>query len=326
MVKDQRDTRRDYGATGLRRAALQGDPLDQFERWFTEAVDAGLADATAMALATAGADGQPAVRIVLLKHFDEDGFCWYTDYRSAKGRELAENPRAAPDVRREAERALEGLRSHAPGRIGRYLERGLGERTLLVVTADHGEEFFEHGRFGHRKTLYDESIAVPLVLRWPGTLPAGTRVETLASLTDLAPTILAATGTAGLPDVAGRSLLSGLSGDAPLGSTWVLSELARKDRSMMALRTDRWKLLFRGHNGRPVELYDLESDPGERRNRLDDAPELRAEAEAALARALAVLEELAERHDGRGDAGGSDLPPDVEQRLRELGYLGGGDG
>jgi pyridoxamine 5'-phosphate oxidase len=95
MVKNQRDTRRDYGAEGLRRAALQGDPLDQFERWFTEAVDAGLADATAMALATAGADGQPAVRIVLLKHFDHDGFCWYTDYRSAKGRELAENPRAS---------------------------------------------------------------------------------------------------------------------------------------------------------------------------------------------------------------------------------------
>jgi len=95
MVKDQRDTRREYGATGLRRAALQADPLDQFERWFTEAVDAGLADATAMALATAGADRQPAVRIVLLKHFDQDGFCWYTDYRSAKGRELAENPRAS---------------------------------------------------------------------------------------------------------------------------------------------------------------------------------------------------------------------------------------
>lgn len=95
MVKDQRDTRREYGATGLRRAALQGDPLDQFERWFTEAVDAGIADATAMALATAGADGQPAVRIVLLKHFDQNGFCWYTDYRSAKGRELAENPRAS---------------------------------------------------------------------------------------------------------------------------------------------------------------------------------------------------------------------------------------
>lgn len=94
-MKDQRDTRREYAAPGLRRDALAEQPLDQFERWFREAVEAGLQDATAMALATAGSDGMPAVRIVLLKHFDPNGFCWYTDYRSAKGRELAENPRAA---------------------------------------------------------------------------------------------------------------------------------------------------------------------------------------------------------------------------------------
>ena len=95
MVKDQRHTRRDYAASGLRRADLDPDPLRQFERWFEQAVQSGLQDATAMALATAGADGQPAVRIVLLKHFDADGFCWYTDHRSDKGRELAENPRGA---------------------------------------------------------------------------------------------------------------------------------------------------------------------------------------------------------------------------------------
>lgn len=94
-MKDQRDTRREYAADGLRRADLAADPLDQFERWFREAVDAGLKDATAMALATADRSGEPAVRIVLLKHFDADGLCWYTDYRSAKGRELAANPRAS---------------------------------------------------------------------------------------------------------------------------------------------------------------------------------------------------------------------------------------
>lgn len=94
-VKDQRHTRRDYAAPGLRRDGLAADPLDQFERWFRAAVDADLLDATAMALATAGADAVPDVRIVLLKHFDADGFCWYTDYRSAKGRDLAQNPRAA---------------------------------------------------------------------------------------------------------------------------------------------------------------------------------------------------------------------------------------
>ncbi|MEQ8858120.1 MAG: pyridoxamine 5'-phosphate oxidase [Pseudomonadales bacterium] len=94
-MKDQRDNRRDYTAPSLHRSTLAADPLDQFERWFRDAVDADVKDATAMALATAAADGTPAVRIVLLKHFDAEGFCWYTDYRSAKGRDLAENPRAS---------------------------------------------------------------------------------------------------------------------------------------------------------------------------------------------------------------------------------------
>jgi pyridoxamine 5'-phosphate oxidase len=94
-MKDQRHTRRDYVSAPLRRSNLAGDPLAQFQAWFGEAVDAGLDDVTAMALATADHDGSPSVRIVLLKHFDEDGFCWYTDYRSHKGGDLAANPRAA---------------------------------------------------------------------------------------------------------------------------------------------------------------------------------------------------------------------------------------
>jgi pyridoxamine 5'-phosphate oxidase len=94
-MKDQRHTRRDYVAAPLRRSNLAEDPLEQFHRWFSDAVAAGIEDVTAMALATATGDGTPSVRIVLLKHFDEDGFCWYTDYRSGKGRDLAANPRAA---------------------------------------------------------------------------------------------------------------------------------------------------------------------------------------------------------------------------------------
>ena len=94
-MKDQRDNRREYAAHWLRRANLGRDPLEQFQRWFAEAVDAGIKDATAMALATADDQGMPSVRIVLLKHFDKAGFCWYTDYRSQKGRELAANPQAS---------------------------------------------------------------------------------------------------------------------------------------------------------------------------------------------------------------------------------------
>ncbi len=94
-LKDQRDYRREYAAHELRRSNLANDPLAQFQRWFAEALDAGIKDATAMALATADRHGTPSVRIVLLKHFDETGFCWYTDYRSQKGRELAANPTAS---------------------------------------------------------------------------------------------------------------------------------------------------------------------------------------------------------------------------------------
>ena len=92
---DQRTRRRDYGAATLSRADLAAEPLTQFAAWLDDAVAAGVVDPTAMALATAGAGGMPSVRIVLLKHFDASGLCWYTDYRSLKGAELAENPFAS---------------------------------------------------------------------------------------------------------------------------------------------------------------------------------------------------------------------------------------
>jgi pyridoxamine 5'-phosphate oxidase len=74
---------------------LAADPIAQFQRWFDEAGSAGIRLANAIALATAGSDGSPAVRHVLLRGFDERGFVFYTNQQSRKGRHLAENPRAA---------------------------------------------------------------------------------------------------------------------------------------------------------------------------------------------------------------------------------------
>ena len=74
---------------------LDSDPLRQFEHWFAEARDTGVQAPESMALATAGPDGQPSARMVLLKHADESGFRFYTNYESRKGGELAANPRAA---------------------------------------------------------------------------------------------------------------------------------------------------------------------------------------------------------------------------------------
>ena len=92
---DQRRARREYGATALRRSDLAANPLDQFTRWLRAATGLGIKDATAMALATVGKNATPSVRIVLLKHFDAQGYCWYSDYQSRKGGELAENARAS---------------------------------------------------------------------------------------------------------------------------------------------------------------------------------------------------------------------------------------
>jgi len=84
--------RREYAQRALTEDAAAANPLHQFAQWFEEAVRADLLDANAMTLATIGLDEAPAARIVLLKGFDEDGFVFFTNYESAKGRELTANP------------------------------------------------------------------------------------------------------------------------------------------------------------------------------------------------------------------------------------------
>ncbi|MFL6183831.1 MAG: pyridoxamine 5'-phosphate oxidase [Actinomycetes bacterium] len=87
--------RREYTREALAEADVDADPVVQFGRWFEQAERAGLLEPTAMTLATATPDGRPSARMVLLRGFDERGFCFYTNYESRKGVELAANPRAA---------------------------------------------------------------------------------------------------------------------------------------------------------------------------------------------------------------------------------------
>jgi pyridoxamine 5'-phosphate oxidase len=88
------DLRRDYLMGGLDYADLHDDPLVQFERWLTQAIELQLKDPTAMTVATVDASGQPSQRIVLLKKVDH-GFVFYTNYGSRKARELAQNPKVS---------------------------------------------------------------------------------------------------------------------------------------------------------------------------------------------------------------------------------------
>lgn len=89
------DLRKDYGQARLDETDVAADPIDQFTRWFEEALKAEVNEPNAMSVATVDEDGRPTSRIVLVKQFDARGFTWYTNYDSQKGRQLASNPCAA---------------------------------------------------------------------------------------------------------------------------------------------------------------------------------------------------------------------------------------
>jgi pyridoxamine 5'-phosphate oxidase len=88
---DLESLRREYLHGGLNREDLALDPFDQFGKWMQQAIDLKIADPTAMTVATVAENGQPSQRIVLLKHFDEDGFVFYTNYGSRKAQDLDHN-------------------------------------------------------------------------------------------------------------------------------------------------------------------------------------------------------------------------------------------
>jgi pyridoxamine 5'-phosphate oxidase len=92
---DPAASRYDHAGKGLRRSDLDPNPIRQFANWFTAAIEAGIRDVNAMSLATASRVARPSVRIVLLKSFDQDGFVLFTNYESAKGKQLETNPYAA---------------------------------------------------------------------------------------------------------------------------------------------------------------------------------------------------------------------------------------
>ena len=89
------DARKEYERGALDEATIDRDPFAQFATWYDAAVAAGIPEPEAMTLATATAEGRPSARIVLLRGFDARGFCFFTNYASRKGRELAANPWAA---------------------------------------------------------------------------------------------------------------------------------------------------------------------------------------------------------------------------------------
>jgi arylsulfatase A-like enzyme len=219
------------------------------------------------------------------------------------------------------------------GRFFRLLmERGLWENTLLILTADHGEEFFDHGEKGHKNNVYAETVRVPLIVKYPGQ-KQGERDDRLVSLVDLLPTVLDVTRTEVSFPLHGRSLRAiPAPAQRPiyfeLLSTWYLRgedgrPFARR-RRWYGVREGDYKLVWSESDeaseqqDRSYELFNVRDDPVEQ---VDLSARDPAKSEA-LARALEEgmgRSRQAARRYRRG--GKASLSEEERERLRALGYL-----
>jgi arylsulfatase len=159
------------------------------------------------------------------------------------------------------------------------------EDTLVILTADHGEIMDEHDGFFDHHGLYEGNIHVPLIFYWPGKLKGGTRVPGFVQNLDLAPTLLE---LAGIPD---RDGMEGLSLLPPIyglrdGNYETLYFSEATWQVKRAIRDRRWKLIQAleqdPHGGPMRELYDLQADPAEQRNLVEQHPEIAADLERRL--------------------------------------------
>jgi len=314
----------DFRLAGYRTAAfVSGFPLDRrfgFDRGFETYDDhlpkgndrrrtpyvERLADATtdaALRWLTAPKTGQAAPRWFLWVHYYDP----HAPYEPPG--ELAEQYRRAPYdgeiafVDRQLARVIDALE-----------RRGETERTLILVTADHGESLGEHGEGTHGIFLYDATIRVPWVIAGP-RVPAGRVSRTVARSIDVLPTLADYAGLPNRRDVDGRSLRPAADGhelsDAPSYAESLYAELELGWAPLYAWRTAGFKFIKAPH----PELYDLERDTSETKNRVDEQPtrahDLNRKLEEALRRAPPAVEARA-------------VDPDAAERLRALGYATGG--
>jgi len=202
--------------------------------------------------------------------------------------------------------------------LDRLRAAGRLDDTLVVLVSDHGEEFFEHGHYGHNRTLFEEVVHVPMILRFPRALPQDVRLRDVASLADVAPTILALCRLprpSGACAMWGRSLLPALDGelaerDAPLDL-----RLFREDDPLRGVRAAHGKLV---KDAGALQYYELDQDPHELAPH--SGPEV-ADWGKITERAEKQWSDLRTCADalGAGDSG-AQMPDELLQRLNGLGY------
>ena len=199
---------------------------------------------------------------------------------------------------------------HHIGRLIDYLSaHDLRKDTIVVLTADHGEAFGEHDRYGHHEFMYDELLNVPLIIDIPGR--DGSQVEEQVSLIDIGPTLYDLVEINEPDAVQGESLVPHLNDESPEERT-VLATSSRGNR--LAVRTTEWKCMWHVVD-EETELYDLKEDPDEIRDVSEAHPDVCSE-----------LREMMKEYVQEAESTDTDLPEveqseEVKERLEELGYI-----
>lgn len=246
-----------------------------------------------------------------------DGFDFSTDYEGpiSSGMPIEEIEQLAPELQPadwDQVRALYdseiAFTDHYVGVLLDKLEElGLYREALIVLTADHGEEFGERGLVGHGHHLHAEAVNVPLVVKRPGQA-AGSVVEGIVSLIDLAPTVCAESGVAWPEEEPRRGAPLSLDPLGPREGPPVLCELG----PMQSAIEGPWKLMTADTVG-GARLYDLSEDPAETRNRIEERPEI-------AARLRLMIDDWAAALRPECDGSEPDFSEEQREKLRALGY------
>jgi arylsulfatase A-like enzyme len=206
--------------------------------------------------------------------------------------------------------------------IGNLLDQlarlNLADNTIVVIVADHGEEFREHGQTRHGYNLYEETIRVPLMFRAPGYSPR--RVEPVIATVDLMPTLLEICSVSVSHPIEGQSLLALARGDSAPEREAVSEVRWHKGQDMKSLRRGSWKFIDHLYGKQKLDLlFALPDDPGELLDASSSFPKVTDELREELKRRLKHARELA------GSYGQSTQSPSSgadQEHLNGLGYTG----
>jgi|GEM_PF-128825 len=261
-------------------------------------------------------------RFFIFIHYMETHDPYFVHPYNGEGYARVSNPNPDPSMAGRLSEMYDGELRYVDEAVGHLCdwlrEAGLYDETLIVLTADHGQEFHEHGGWWHGTTLYEEQIHVPLLVKLPGGEQAGRVDQRMVRTLDVTPTILTLAGIPPHATMQGKSFL-GIMGEEWSGAEDVFSEEDHEGNVVHSLRTPTWKLMTANRNNPrglpPVSLFHLAEDPGETDNLATEREDLvelmtaRMKERTSLARGEAVPRQERE------------IDEATMERLRSLGYV-----